>query len=974
MPHGFCFLWNAKLLWLHALSDGLIFAAYLTIPFTLIYFARQRRDMRYRWMFWCFGAFIVSCGFTHGMDVWTLWHPDYWVSGIIKAITAVASVATAVLLVNLAPEAMAIPSLQAAASGSFSAPQGATFARRRLLLAYGLAVVTTAATLLIVTAGSGVAPETPVVIFVIPVMLSAYLGGLLPGLFCTALGTLSAIFFVIPRAHSWHVASPVDNERWLSLLLAGVLVSLLSEAERRARVRTQKQDARLAGVVGSAMDAIITVDEGLRITLFNPAAEKMFACRAADVLGHRVEQFVPDLFDSAERLRASGQPNMALQSISGSTELFARRANGALFPIEASIAQMQVADERQFTVVVRELSERKEAEAVRARLAAIVESSDDAIIGKNLEGVITSWNRGAEKLYGYAAEEALGKPISFVVPPERQHELEEMLLGIRRGGSVDHLETVRLRKGGTRVMVSVITSPIRDNQGRIVGASSIARDITDRKQAEEALRLFVEHAPAAIAMLDESMRYLLVSRRWLSDLRMSDRDVVGRSHYEIFPEIPDRWREVHRRCLAGEVVRSEEDPFPREDGTTDWLRWEARPWRRADGKIAGIIIFSETITERKRAEEALRRSEADLREAQRIAHLGSWRWEVASDTVTWSEETYRIFGLDPKGRAPAVAQSSRLFGAESWARLEAALRAAAENATPYELDLELFRADGTRGWMVARGEPQRDSSGKVAALRGTVLDITDRKQTELELSRRTEELQRSNAELEQFAYVASHDLKEPLRAVAGCVQLLQRRYQGKLDARGDEFIVQAIDGASRMQTLIDDLLTFSRVGTRGREFKPVESQEALQTALQDLAIAIRENGAVVTADPLPPVHADATQLVSLFQNLIGNAIKFHGPSPPRVHVGAQQRDGTHWQFSVRDNGIGIDPQYFDRIFGIFQRLHTRREYPGTGIGLAVCKKIVERHGGRIWVESAPGEGTTFYFTLEGAVEQVGIAV
>lgn len=232
---------------------------------------------------------------------------------------------------------------------------------------------------------------------------------------------------------------------------------------------------------------------------------------------------------------------------------------------------------------------------------------------------------------------------------------------------------------------------------------------------------------------------------------------------------------------------------------------------------------------------------------------------------------------------------------------------------------------------------------------------------------RTRELERSNAELEQFAYVASHDLQEPLRMVSSYVQLLARRYKGKLDSDADEFISFAVDGAARMQQLIQDLLVFSRIGTRGRPFEPTDCNEVVQVTLQNLQVAIREANAQVHCETLPTVMADRMQLVQLFQNLIGNAIKFRGPEPPQVSLGAKRHDDG-WLFHVRDNGIGIAPEYAQRIFVIFQRLHGRGEYPGTGIGLALCRKIVERHGGRIWVESQPGAGSTFLFTLPDAAQ------
>ncbi len=284
--------------------------------------------------------------------------------------------------------------------------------------------------------------------------------------------------------------------------------------------------------------------------------------------------------------------------------------------------------------------------------------------------------------------------------------------------------------------------------------------------------------------------------------------------------------------------------------------------------------------------------------------------------------------------------------------------------------------DGTKGWASTTKLPWRDEGGQIIGTFGVTRDVTAAKHLEerllaesdllratIEEARKTAaELGRSNAELEQFAYVASHDLQEPLRAVASCVQLLKKRYEGKLDDRAEEFITHAVEGTKRMQALITDLLAYSRVGTHAHAFELVSGEEVLEEALANLTMAVQESGAMVSHDPLPTLRADGAQLAQLFQNLIGNAIKFRTDRPPVIRI-AVRPEADGWLFSVTDNGIGIEPQYFERVFRVFQRLHTRARYPGTGIGLAICKKIVERHGGRIWIESRPEQGSTFYFTL-----------
>jgi len=312
--------------------------------------------------------------------------------------------------------------------------------------------------------------------------------------------------------------------------------------------------------------------------------------------------------------------------------------------------------------------------------------------------------------------------------------------------------------------------------------------------------------------------------------------------------------------------------------------------------------------------------------------------------------------------------------------------AANDHATFYDLLQQLAQRQGALSWeaflqrrdrekvpLIVNAAPIREPNGNICGIRWLLRDNTQQKKAEEKMhtlnselearvEQRTAELRRSNEQLQQFAYVASHDLQEPLRAVSTYVQILADRYRSRLDSQADEFIHYAVDGASRMQELIRDLLNYSRAQTKEQELTETNCEEVVARVLESLQLSIAESMAAVTVDSLPVVMGDRQQLQQVFQNLLINALKFCGPEPPQIHIAAQPKE-QEWVFSVRDNGIGLDQGHAERIFVIFQRLHTRREYPGTGIGLAICKRIIERHGGRIWVESEPGKGATFYFTL-----------
>jgi PAS domain S-box-containing protein len=429
-------------------------------------------------------------------------------------------------------------------------------------------------------------------------------------------------------------------------------------------------------------------------------------------------------------------------------------------------------------------------------------------------------------------------------------------------------------------------------------------------------------------------------------------DVWGEAAYETM-------RPHVEAALAGQQVTFE-SRLPHRDGSTRFLRSTYVPYAGEQDEVVGFFAMIEDRMAYQQAEALLQESEERFRIM--ADHAPVMLWMAGTDAKCtffnqgWLHFTGRTLAEETgDGWAEGVHPLDFQRCIDTYISAFTARQA-------FEMEYRLRRADGVHRWILDRAVPRYTVDGRFAGYIGSCIDITERKQAEEKLQRTAAELASSNADLEQFAYAASHDLQEPLRAVVGCLQLLQQGDTGQLDARAHELIRHAIEGGMRMRTLIDNLLAYSRLGTYGNPFAPTDGEAVLQLALANLRVVIEEEGAVVTHDPLPSVWADATQLLQVFQNLLANAIKFRSAAPPAIHIGTT-RAADAWVFAVRDNGIGIEPQYAERIFVIFQRLHTRAEYPGTGIGLALCKKIVERHDGRIWVESELGRGATFFFTI-----------
>lgn len=389
--------------------------------------------------------------------------------------------------------------------------------------------------------------------------------------------------------------------------------------------------------------------------------------------------------------------------------------------------------------------------------------------------------------------------------------------------------------------------------------------------------------------------------------------------------------------------------------------------RRLAGLISSLgysnLRLARALVERDALTTSLERNRDLLARAEQIAHLGSWELDLATHDLSWSDEVFRILGFSPDEIEPgfdALIDAAHPDDREAVKLAYSALHREGHGGSGFEHRI-IRRGSGEVRWIYEKWDIQRDTTTRSARLVGLYQDITDRKQVEQSLQEYAARLQASNEELQRFAYVASHDLQEPLRSIVSFSQLLDRRYHGRLDADADEFLGYIVEGGRRMQVLIKDLLLVSQVEMRARPKEPVDTFAMVDGLLRTFGLS-REDG-TIEIEPLPVVMADPSQLELVFQNLIGNALKYHRPGvPARVRIWAE-RAGPFWRFSIQDNGIGIEPEYFDRIFVMFQRLHTQDRYDGTGIGLAIVKKVVERHGGGVRVESVPGEGSTFSFTL-----------
>lgn len=755
VPRKDCGSWSQELIWLHNGSDVLIWLSYMAIPLLLIHFIRRRRDMPFPLIFWLFGAFILSCGFTHLMDAVMFYAPLYRLSGVVKLATAFASVATVVALVPVIPKALTLRSPEELEREIVERKRAEETLHERDEL--WRAFIDHAADGFFLHGDGGV---------ILDVNRRA----------CESLGYSREELLGKPVTMFDPDVTPDDIRRIGEQLAAGQLVVFDSRHRRkdgtvfpveiRARSvdvggqrlgmslacditerkqtedKLRRSEERYRCIVQDQSELVCRSTPDCQLLFVNDAYARCFGRTPEELVGQSFLQFIPqaewqgvrEYFAQFKQEQPVRTHEHLVVDCEGRRR-WQQWTNRAFFDDQGRAVEFQG--------VARDITEQKLAEQElrrsEERLRLVAQATTDAHYDWDIRANTVWRNDGYQRLYD--PSEPIGADVDWWlgrIHADDRQPIQASIQAAFQAQARTWSGTYRLQRHNDDyafvldrgyVEYNAAGQPVRF-LGAITDLTEMRRTEQRLRESEERLQLFVEHAPASLAMFDRDMRYLAVSQRWITDYHLENRAVLGHSHYEVFPEIPERWKEVHRACLAGLMARHDEDRFVRQNGTIQWLRWEVRPWHAADGAIGGIVIFTEDITEKKLAEDALLKSEAFLRLSQRVGRIGSWEWEIASNRVRWSEETACLYGISLEEFDNTLEMAISFIHPDDLPRSQAKVRQILDGGGLEAWEYRIRRPDGSERYLWASGDIQRDASGRPITVVGAVIDITERHRAE----------------------------------------------------------------------------------------------------------------------------------------------------------------------------------------------------------------------------------------------------
>jgi PAS domain S-box-containing protein len=755
----------------------------------------------------------------------------------------------------------------------------------------------------------------------------------------------------------------LENEQHLTEELQVTNEELVEQGAKLLQINQilEESEKRFRSIIENIQDAYMRADKEGTIIMASPSAARMYRFNSIqEMLGTTTHSYFKNSEDrdlAIEKLKNHGKYD--------DYEVEGRRNDGTFFWVSQN-AQYYYDDQGNIQgseTIVRDITERKKADKQIEFDSLLLSQVKDAILAVDNNFRITYWNKGAEMMFGYTQKEALGSNTVKLLRPKYDPEEREKIGAFASTMYAKH-------KNGKDVIVDQKISQMVDDSGLQTGYVIVDRDITEKikidhelKESEEKYRNIVEIADEGIMIADTSGRINFVNAKMTEMLGYSSEELLG-TNAETF--VDKDYYELGLQKIANRkkgIRESYEIKYNRKNGDELWCLISATPMYDYTGKHIGNMTMQTDITESKKANDILQESESRFHSVLDNSQDVIYRINVQTGVYEYvSPSTENIFGYSPDElMALATTDPLTTIHPDDRIKFQNGITELEKN-DKVEMEYRHQTKNGEYCWISNNLGLIRDSTGKPLYRDGNMRDITNRKRLEEQMKITMDELKRSNAELERFAYVSSHDLQEPLRMVTLYSQLLERRYKDNLDSDANDFIEYIVEGSNRMRQLIDDLLEYSRLTSQTTEFESVSLETVLDNVLRNLSISIVEYNATISPDPLPTVFANKNQMQQVFQNLITNSIKFHGPKSPEINISAQKGQ-TYWTFSISDNGIGIKPEHQKQIFDVFKRLHTRDEYPGTGIGLSIVQKIINHHNGQIWVESEPGKGSTFYFTI-----------